>query len=159
MQRVWRAHEQWSTPFALCTLHFALCRQKSEKAADAAQMSVANSALWELRVHTLERDRDEFRNKSTQLIDENEQVPHSPSTHHTLHSHWFLYFSTASSFTLFSFFLPHSYAAKFDALSATRSTSCVFFIYFRLHLFFFLFPSFTSLPLWKLNMWRMISNV
>ncbi len=31
MQRVWRAHEQWSTPFALCTLHFALCTLQAEE--------------------------------------------------------------------------------------------------------------------------------
>ena len=166
MQRVWRAHEQWSTPFALCTLHFALCTLQAEEregGGRGADVGCELGALGAASAHSRTRPRrvQEQVDPAHRRERAGPSLPlHTPhTTHHTLHSHWFLYFSTASSFTLFSFFLPHSYAAKFDALSATRSTSCVFFIYFRLHLFFFLFPSFTSLPLWKLNMWRMISNV
>lgn len=47
---------------------------KEKKQADAVTMNVTNSAIWELRVHTLERERNEFRDKATQLIDENEQL-------------------------------------------------------------------------------------
>lgn len=47
---------------------------KEKKAADAVTMNVTNSALWEIRLHTLERERNEFRDKAAQLIDENEQL-------------------------------------------------------------------------------------
>ena len=30
--------------------------------------------MWEIRLHTLERERNEFRDKATQLLDENEQL-------------------------------------------------------------------------------------